>query len=106
MKPAILAAAVVAGVGFVTGAGSQALETPQCTTEAAATARLADIYGERAFFQWIHPRGILVKMFINPETETMTMLLILPTGCVALMGHGTSFQLIAPIPPNDAESGN
>lgn len=68
----------------------------RCGPEDFVLDALSNNYGERQVASFLDRRGMLMRLLINLETRSWTLLALRPTGQACLIGFGDAFELDRP----------
>ena len=69
-----------------------AQQQPNCGSEQAILAALAKDYGEVQIASFLDSQGTLLRLLINTETRTWTLVGLSPTGRACLVAYGNAFE--------------
>ena len=94
----LLFAALAAAFFFVLGSPSSQAQPRPCGDGEDIIARLEKDWGEAAEILALDASGRMVRILVNPDTGTWSMLLTAPNGLTCLVSHGSAWEPVAVLP--------
>ncbi len=92
----LLIAAIAAALFFVLSSQSVMAQRSSCGEGAALIAHLEKDWGEGAAIIALDAAGRMVRILVNPETGTWSMLVTGPGGPTCMISHGSAWEAVGP----------
>ena len=83
------------GTGFIGSAASaqSSVNSEPCVRKISYAIDLANSLGQVKQVSGAEVRGNLMELYVNPETGSWTLVLVLPQGLACKIGNGTDFKV-------------
>lgn len=92
----LLIAALGAALFFVASSSPSAAQRTPCGDGAALVAHLERDWGEGPAVVALDAAGRMVRILVNPETGTWSMLVTGPGGPTCMISHGSAWESVGP----------
>ena len=90
-------AAIAAALIFVLFSQSAVAQRTPCGDGAALVAHLEKDWGEGPAVVALDAAGRMVRILVNPETGTWSMLVTGPGGPTCMISHGSAWEAVQPV---------